>query len=69
MPLSENGAGKDSSVFPNRIDARAMKPTKIPRVTMTALSSGPFSTGRMMTRSTMPPITKPDTRAASSASQ
>ena len=40
-----------------------MKPTKTPSVTMTALISGPVSTGRTMTRSTSAPMTKPETSA------
>jgi hypothetical protein len=51
------------------IAASAMKLMKSPSVTMTALISGPCSTGRMMIRSTSPPMTKPDARATRSASQ
>ena len=67
-PSTPNGARKPSKLLPNTTDASAMSPTNRPSVTMTALISGPFSTGRTMTRSTRPPSTKPLASAATVAS-
>ena len=69
-PRRPNGAGNDWNVEPydhrdHRLDARRTGPS----VTITAFSSGPPSTGRMITRSTTAPRTKPPTSATASASQ
>ena len=69
MPRTPNGAAKPSKLLPKMIAARATKPTNRPSVTMTALISGPFSTGRTISRSRTPPSTKPDTSAAIRPSQ
>ena len=52
-PRTPNGAGKDWNAEPKMIAISAWRATNRPRVTITALSSGPPSTGRMMTRSTI----------------
>src|SRR3954462_3206659 len=68
-PRSPNGAGNDWNDEPATIAMSACSATNRPRVTITAFSSGPPSTGRITTRSTTAPSTNPATRATAKASQ
>ena len=68
-PRTSKGAGKPSKVLPNTTEAKAIRLMKMPRVTMTALISGPVSTGRTTTRSRTAPSRKPEIRAATRPSQ
>ena len=68
-PLSPNGAGKDWNSEPATIAISASMATNRPRVTITALSSGPPSTGRTITRSMTAPSTKPAASATTKATQ
>ena len=68
-PRIENAGGKERGVPPQIMPASACSRMSRPSVTITALSGGPPSTGRISTRSTIAPITKPQTRATTNPSQ
>jgi hypothetical protein len=68
-PRIEKAAGNDRGELPQIIPAIATSKTYRPSVTITALIGGACSTGRISTRSTTAPRTRPDTSAAAKPSQ